>query len=117
MLEADVAITMLKCGSDSVKNISDIIVDEDLELVVDAMKLGRNMYENIRKFLQFQKSTALNLIIYVSVGTLLYKDWPIQPAVLLFLNFVMDTFAAVLMAIQLPGSNSEILKKTRPFDV
>ena len=53
MLEADVAMTMLKCGSDSVKNISDIIVDEDVLLIVDAMKFGRNIYENIRKFLQY----------------------------------------------------------------
>lgn len=53
MLEADVAMTMLKCSSDSVKNICDIIVDEDILLIVDAMKFGRNIYENVRKFLQF----------------------------------------------------------------
>lgn len=110
------ALTMLRCGSDSVKNISDIIVDEDVELIVDAMKFGRNIYENIRKFLQFQKSTAINMITYVAVGTLLYKDWPIQPAILLFMNFVTDTFAATIMAIQLPGKNSDILKRTMPFD-
>ena len=53
MMEADVALTMLKCGSDSVKIISDIIVDDDVHNIVDAMKFGRNIYENIRKFLQF----------------------------------------------------------------
>ena len=53
MMEADVALTMLKCGSDSVKIISDIIVDDDVHFIVDALKFGRNIYENIRKFLQF----------------------------------------------------------------
>ena len=77
MMEADVALTMLNCGSDSVKIISDIIVDEDIHLIVDAMKFGRNIYENIRKFLQFQKCTAINLVVFVLVGTVLYKDWPI----------------------------------------
>ena len=35
---------------------------------------------------------------------------------ILFLNFVMDTFAASIMAVQLPGSDNEILKRTKPFD-
>ena len=42
---------------------------------------------------------AINLIIYVALGTILYKDWPIQPAIILFLNFVMDTFSASVMAV------------------
>lgn len=51
MQEADVSIAMLKCGQDAVKNISDFIIGEDFELTVESIILGRNIYENIRKFI------------------------------------------------------------------
>lgn len=53
MQEADVSITMLKCGQNAVKNISDFIIGEQFDLIFDSLKLGRNIYENIRKFIQY----------------------------------------------------------------
>jgi Ca2+-transporting ATPase len=50
--EADVGLTTFKNTSDIVKKTSDLIVGE-YSLVIDCMQYGRNIFENIRKFVQY----------------------------------------------------------------
>ena len=77
MVEANVGLTMQNCGTDVAKKRSDIILDKDFSLILEAIKFGRNIYENMRKFLQYQATVSINLTLYVVIGAFLYKDWPI----------------------------------------
>lgn len=77
MRESDVGLTMLNSGSDVAKNIGDLILGGDFRILLDTMKLGRNIFENVRKFIQFQVIVSINLILYITIGALLYTDWPI----------------------------------------
>ena len=54
------------------------------------MKFGRNIYENMRKFIQYQLSISVNLILYVGFGSIIYTGYPVQPAIILWINFIMD---------------------------
>jgi Ca2+-transporting ATPase len=51
--QADVGMTMKNVGSQGSKSMSDLIIDDDIQILLDSIKFGRNIFENIRKFLQF----------------------------------------------------------------
>lgn len=53
MEAADVGMTMKNSGTDIAKQKGNIIVEDDFQLVLEAIKLGRNIYENLRKFVQY----------------------------------------------------------------
>lgn len=115
MQDADVSMT-LHTGMDAVKLNSDFILGTNFNLVFDALKLSRNIYENIRKFMQFQICVSVNLITLVTAGRVLFYDWPVEPSLVLLLNYLMDTFAACTLATEMPLRNSQILQKTAPYD-
>ena len=102
MLVSDVGLTNKQNVTDVSKLSSEIILDSEFHHILEAIKFGRNIYENLRKFIQYQAIISWNLAMYIFIGSLLYRDWPIQPALVLFINFLMDTFASVLLASELP---------------
>lgn len=116
MSDAHVGLTTQDTGSDVTKKASDLIIDDDFQLILEAIKFGRNIYENIRKFLQYQLNISINLALYISVGSILYRDWPIQPAMILWINFIMDTFASLVLSGELPAPKNQLLLQTTPFE-
>lgn len=72
MEESDVGLTMKYSGSGIAKKRADLIVDDDFRLILETIKLGRNMYENMRKFIQFQATISINLALYFTIGSLEY---------------------------------------------
>ena len=64
--------------SDIVRKTSDIVL-KDYSLIIDCMQYGRNIFENIRKFVQYQMACALNLVIFVALGSFIHKDSPMSP--------------------------------------
>lgn len=115
MDQVQVGMTMKGSATDMAKKKSDLILESDFRLILDTIKFGRNVYENIRKFLQYQAGLSINIVLYILIGSVLYKDFPIQPVVILFLNFIQDTFSSLMLSSELPSSN--ILRYTRPYDV
>ena len=109
-------MTLHQTGMDAVKLASDFIVGKNINLIFDALKLSRNIFENLRKFIQFQMCVSFNLIIYIVVGRMLFFDWPVEPSLVLFMNFLMDTFAACVLAVEIPLKDSKILEKTTPYN-
>jgi magnesium-transporting ATPase (P-type) len=92
--EADVGFTLFNNGahgldskeiikepkptSDIVRKTSDIVLN-DYSLIIDCMQYGRNIFENIRKFVQYQLACAINLVIFVSLGSFIHADSPMSP--------------------------------------
>lgn len=53
MKEANVGLTMKNSGTDFSKSACDIILNDNLRIIIECMKYGRNLVENVRRFVQF----------------------------------------------------------------
>jgi calcium-translocating P-type ATPase len=117
---ADVGFAM-NSGSDVAKNASDIILmDDNFVGVVKAVMWGRNVNDNIRKFLQFQLTVNIVACIVAFLGAVLNTQnlSPLKPVQLLWLNLIMDTLAALALATESPTDRlleREPLTKNSPI--
>jgi len=90
-------------GSDIAKNAADIILtDDNFCSILVAVKYGRNIYDCIRKFLQFQLTVNIVALILVFVGSIVLQDAPFTAVQMLWVNIIMDTFAALALATEPP---------------
>lgn len=100
---ADVGFAMGITGTDVAKNASDIVLtDDDFCSVLTAIKYGRNIYDSVRKFLQFQITINLVALFIVFAGAMIFKDPPLTAVQMLWVNLIMDTFAALALATEPP---------------
>lgn len=76
--KADVGFAMGKTGTDVAKYAADIIVlDDNFASIVQACKWGRSIYDNIRKFLQFQLTCNVVAMFTAFVGSVILKESPL----------------------------------------
>lgn len=112
--EADVGLSMGISGTQIAKEASDIIIlDDNFSSIVKAVLWGRSIFENIRKFLQFQLTvnivalvvtiiTALTSFIIPQSNGATTLATPLTAVQLLWVNLIMDTFAALALATEPP---------------
>jgi Ca2+ transporting ATPase len=79
---------------------------------VKACLWGRNIYENIRRFLQFQLTVNVVALISSFVGACILKESPLQPIQLLWVNLIMDSLASLALATERPHPD---LLKRQPY--
>jgi Ca2+-transporting ATPase len=104
----------MNTGSDIAKQACDIVLlDDNFVGVVKAVVWGRNVRDNIRKFLQFQLTVNTVACIVAFVGAVMNTQnlSPLKPVQLLWLNLIMDTFAALALATELPNE-AALLRRT-----
>jgi Ca2+ transporting ATPase len=90
-------------GTDIAKGASDIILlDDNFSSIVVALKYGRNVYDNVRKFLQFQLSVNVVAMFIVFFGSVILKDSPLNAVQMLWVNLIMDTLGALALATEPP---------------
>jgi Ca2+ transporting ATPase len=66
-------------GTDVAKYASDIILlDDNFSSIIVALKYGRNIYDNVRKFLQFQLTVNVAAIFMVFIGSVVLKESPLN---------------------------------------
>ena len=101
--KADVGFGMNVAGTEVCKKAADIIImDDSFTSVVKACKWGRNIYDNIRRFLQFQLTVNVNALLFTVIGAILLKESPLQAIQLLWVNMIMDSLASLALATELP---------------
>ena len=77
--------------------------------MLDCVLFGRNIIENLRKFIQFSTVGSANLVFFVIIGKSLYmSDIPIQVPFMMFQYFVRTTFASLTTANELPTTRRTI---------
>lgn len=104
--QADVGIAMGEAGTDVAKGASDIILLEDnFACILVALRFGRNVYDNVRKFLQFQLTVNVVAMFIVFFGSVILKDSPLTAVQMLWVNMIMDTFAALALATEPPDED------------
>jgi Ca2+-transporting ATPase len=108
---ADVGLAMGVQGSDMAKESSDVILlDDNFKSIVSAVKWGRNVFESIQKFLQFQVTVSLVVLLLVFVGAVSRRGAPLKPVQMLWINLIQDTMAALALATE-PARDELLLQK------
>ncbi len=101
---ADVGLSMGLCGTEVAKEASDIVLlDDNFSSIVRAAVWGRSIFENIRKFLQFQLTVNVAALAVAFTGALLGFGTPLTAVQLLWVNLIMDTLAALALGLEPPS--------------
>eukprot|EP00753_Platysulcus_tardus_P017632 PLAT6452.2.p1 GENE.PLAT6452.2~~PLAT6452.2.p1 ORF type:complete len:1197 (+),score=723.54 PLAT6452.2:25-3591(+) len=99
---ADVGFAM-GSGTQVAKEASDIVLlDDNFNSIVAAVSWGRNVYDSIRKFLQFQLTVNVVALFVAFIGSVILKESPLRAVQLLWVNLIMDTFASLALATEPP---------------
>jgi len=107
--KADVGFAM-NSGTEVAKAASDIIIqDDNFASIVKACMWGRNVYDNIRRFLQFQLSVNVIALLTAFIGSVFMWESPLAAIQLLWVNLIMDSLASLALATEKP--KPELLKR------
>ncbi|KAL0268070.1 UNVERIFIED_CONTAM: hypothetical protein PYX00_010146 [Menopon gallinae] len=117
--KADVGFAMGIAGTDVAKEASDIILtDDNFSSIVKAVLWGRNVYDSIAKFLQFQLTVNVVAVIVAFVGSCAVQDSPLKAVQMLWVNLIMDTLASLALATEMPTPDLLLRKpygRTKPL--
>lgn len=80
------------------------MLDDNFSSIITAVKYGRNIFDCIRKFLQFQLTVNLVAISMAFMGAVVIKESPLTPVQILWVNLIMDTLAALALATEPPSN-------------
>ena len=109
--KADIGFAMGIAGTQVAKDAAGIILlDDNFSSIITAVKYGRNIFDCIRKFLQFQLTVNIVAIFMAFLGAVVIKESPLTPIQMLWVNLIMDTLAALALATE-PPSN-DLLNRT-----
>ena len=104
--KADIGIAMGKNGTDVAKNAADMILaDDNFVTIVEAVKQGRNIFDNIKKAVHFLISTNIGEIVTIFMGLLLGLKSPLLAIQLLWINLVTDSLPAIAIGLESPDKN------------
>ena len=101
--QADVGFAMGITGTAVARDAADIILlDDNFASIVVACKWGRNVYDSIAKFLQFQLTVTTVAVIIALEGVFVYNQSPIGAVQMLWINLIMDALASLALATEPP---------------
>ena len=108
--EANIGVSMGISGTDVTKQAADVILlDDNFATLVSAVKEGRTIYQNIRKFVRYLISCNIGEVITMLGGIIMGLPMVLIPAQILLVNLVTDGLPAV--ALGLEPSDSSVMKK------
>lgn len=103
-------------GTSVAKGASDItLLDDSFSSIVMAVKWGRSLYKNIQRFVLFQLTVNFVALTIVFIGSIFYGELLLTVTQILWVNLIMDTFAAMALA-SLPPSDKVMKDKPRSKD-
>ena len=103
-------------GTSVAKEASDItILDNSFKSIARAVMWGRSLYHNIQRFILFQMTINVAACLIVLLGAVMGTDSPLTVTQMLWINLIMDTFAAMALA-SLPPDQSVLNEKPRSRD-
>ena len=112
--KADVGFAMGKAGTDIAKDASDIILlDDNFASIITAVKYGRNIFDCIRKFIQFQLTVNLCACLLVFITACIGNETPLTAIQMLWVNLIMDSLGSLALATEPP--NEKKLLGRRPY--
>ncbi len=106
----------LGSGTSVAKEASDItLIDDSFRSIVHAVMWGRSLYKNIQRFIFFQLVVNVTALLLVLCGAFVGTEMPLTITQILWVNLIMDTFAAMALA-SLPPSREVMRERPRSQD-
>ena len=104
--KADVGCAMGKGGTEVAREASDLILtDDNFATVVDAVREGRTVYQNIRAAVHYLLSCNIGEIVAVFLGILMSLPSPLMPIQLLWVNLATDSLPAISLGLEKAGES------------
>jgi len=111
--KADVGFSMGIAGTSVAKDASDIILlDDNFCSIVNAVKWGRNIFDCIRKFIQFQLVVNICACLLVFITACIGNETPLNAIQMLWVNLIMDSLGSLALATEPP--NLKVLER-KPY--
>ncbi|MBR1400783.1 MAG: HAD-IC family P-type ATPase [Prevotella sp.] len=100
-------------GTAVAKEASDMtIIDNSFSTIANAVMWGRSLYKNIKRFILFQMTVNVAACLIVAIGAFIGEESPLTVTQMLWVNLIMDTFAALALA-SLPPTRTVMSEKPR----
>jgi magnesium-transporting ATPase (P-type) len=125
---ANVGFAMGIAGTEVARDACDIIIkDDNFTSVVVSVMWGRNVYDSVAKFLQFQLTVNVVAVICASLGAVIYQASPLGAVQMLWVNLVMDSLGSLALATEAPtpalldrkpyGRNVSMIQRPMKFNI
>lgn len=103
---SNIGISMGISGTDVTKEASSIILmDDNFNTIKEAIREGRNIFENIRKFIRYLLASNVGEIFVMLVAMLVFLPLPLVPVQILWVNLVTDGLPAMALGLDKPERN------------
>ncbi len=113
--KADIGIAMGQNGTDVAKNAADMVLtDDNFVTIVEAVKYGRTIFNNIRKAIHFLIATNVGEIVTIFIGLLVGMRSPLLAIQLLWINLITDSLPAIALGLENPDKN---IMSEKPRDI
>ena len=99
---ANVSFAMGSGKSMALNRSSMVLTDNNFESCIKAILRGRNIYSNIKKFLQFQITVNFSILVCILISVLYLTESPFNAVMLIWINLIMDVLAALALATAPP---------------
>ncbi len=111
--EAHIGIAMGVQGTDVTREASDmVLLDDNFGTIIKAVREGRGIYDNIRKFIRYLLGCNVGEVLTMLVATLLGLPLPLVPLQILWMNLVTDGLPAIALGLE-PVERDIMLQKPR----
>ena len=100
---ANVGFAMGITGTQVAQDACDIILmDDNFSSIITAILYGRNVYESVQKFIQFQLTVNIVAVTLAILGAVLFQSSPLGAVQMLWVNLIMDSLASLALATEAP---------------
>lgn len=111
--KSDIGVAMGKTGSDIAKEVSSLVLmDESFKTIVEAIKEGRTIFDNLKKFIFYMFSSNIGEVTIIFLALLIGLPSPLTAVLILVINFATDLLPALALGFE-PAEKDIMLKPPR----